>query len=156
MYRIVVIDTFLGVGLQKVYCQFRYLLSSFFLLDRFIPNFGNLLNLISYWIFSFVSVKVFFYVFFPSPCVDFRVLGQLHVCVFMYMCIYPWGFTLYTAGNSFKSLNFDFLSLIGVSDSEVFIVLILIYFSLLIHVKTSATWGGGRSPPHQSRTAYYL
>jgi hypothetical protein len=48
MYRIVVIDTFLGVGLQKVYCQFRYLLSSFFLLDRFIPNFGNLLNLISY------------------------------------------------------------------------------------------------------------
>ncbi len=40
-------------------------------------------------------------------------------------------------GNSFKSLNFDFLSLIGVSDSEVFIVLILIYFSLLIHVKTS-------------------
>jgi hypothetical protein len=63
---------------------------------------------------------------------------------------------LYTAGNSFKSLNFDFLSLIGVSDSEVFIVLILIYFSLLIHVKTSATWGGGRTPPHQSRTAYYL
>jgi hypothetical protein len=42
MYRIVVIDTFLGVGLQKVYCQFRYLLSSFFLLDRFISNFGNL------------------------------------------------------------------------------------------------------------------
>jgi hypothetical protein len=41
-------------------------------------------------------------------------------------------------------------------DSEVFIVLILIYFSVLIHVKTSATWGGGRSPPHQSRTAYYL
>ncbi len=72
------------------------------------------------------------------------------------VCIYPWGFTLYTAGNSFKSLNFDFLSLIGVSDSEVFIVLILIYFSLFIHVKTSATWGGGRSPPHQSRTAYYL
>ena len=54
---------------------------------------------------------------------------------------------------SFKSLNFDFHSLIGVSDSEVFIVLILIYFSLLIHVKISATWGGGRSPPHQSRTA---
>ncbi len=72
------------------------------------------------------------------------------------VCIYPWGFTSYTAGNSFKSLNFDFLSLIGVSDSEVFIVLILIYFSLLIHVKTSAAWGGGRSPPHQSRTAYYL
>ena len=57
---------------------------------------------------------------------------------------------------SFKSLNFDFHSLIGVSDSEVFIVLILIYFSLLTHVKTSATWGGGRTPPHQSRTAYYL
>ena len=54
---------------------------------------------------------------------------------------------------SFKSLNFDFHSLIGVSDSEVFIVLILIYFSFLIHVKISATWGG-RSPPHQSRTAY--
>ena len=70
--------------------------------------------------------------------------------------IYPWGYTLYTELNSFKSLNFDFLSLIGVSDSEVFIVLILIYFSLLIHVKTSAKWGGGRSPPHQSRTAYYL
>ena len=57
---------------------------------------------------------------------------------------------------SFKSLNFDFHSLIGVSDSEVFIVLILIYFSFLIHVKISATWGGGRSPPHQSRTAYIL
>ena len=54
--------------------------------------------------------------------------------------IYPWGYTLYTEGNSFKSLNFDFHSLIGVSDSEVFIVLILIYFSFLIHVKISAMW----------------
>ena len=31
-----------------LYCQFRYLLFSFFLLDRFLPNFGKLLNLISY------------------------------------------------------------------------------------------------------------
>ena len=47
VYRIVVIDIFLGVGLQNV-CQFHYLPSSFFLLDRFIQNSGNLLNLISY------------------------------------------------------------------------------------------------------------
>ena len=68
MYRIVVIDTFLGVGLQKVFCQFRYLLSSFFLLDRFIPNFGNLLNLISYrstGYFRSYLFKFYFMYFFP-------------------------------------------------------------------------------------------
>jgi hypothetical protein len=147
MYRILVIDTFLGVGLQKVYCQFRYLLSSFFLLDRFLPNFGNLLNLISYrspGYFRSYLFKFFFCIFSVIPVCRFSSL-RATACL---VCIYPWGFTLYTTGNSFKSLNFYFLSLIGVSDSEVFIVLILIYFSLLIHVKTSATWGGGRSPPH--------
>ena len=68
--RIVVIDTFLGVGLQKVYSQFRYLLSSFFLLDRFIPNFGNLLNLISYSTTGYFRpylFKFFFMYFFRNP-----------------------------------------------------------------------------------------
>ena len=48
VYRVVVIDTFLGVGLQKVCCKSRYLLSYFFPIEQFIPNFGNLFNLISY------------------------------------------------------------------------------------------------------------
>ena len=38
VYRIVLIDTFLGIGLQKVYCQFRYLLSSFFLLFFYLTD----------------------------------------------------------------------------------------------------------------------
>jgi hypothetical protein len=54
-------------------------------------------------------------------------------------------------GNSFKSLNFDFLLLIGVGDNEGFIV--LIYFSLLIHVKISATWGDGRA--HRTKVAHH-
>ncbi len=92
MYRIVVSYCrnryLLGVGLQKVYCQFRFLLSSFFLLDRFIPNFGNLLNLISYIItgyFRSYLFKFYFMYFFPlSPCLAFLVLGQLHVwCAFI-------------------------------------------------------------------------
>ena len=58
---------------------------------------------------------------------------------------------MYTELNSFKSLNFDFLFLIGVSDNEGFIV--LIYFSLLIPVKISATWGGGR--PHRTKVAHH-
>ena len=60
----------LGVGLQKVYCQFRFLLSSFFLLDRFIPNFGNLLNLISYrstGYFRSYLFKFYFMYFFRNP-----------------------------------------------------------------------------------------
>jgi hypothetical protein len=48
-------------------------------------------------------------------------------------------------------LNFDFLFLIGVSDNEGFIV--LIYFSLLIHVKISVTWGGGRA--HHTKVAHH-
>ena len=48
-------------------------------------------------------------------------------------------------------MNFDFLFLIGVSDNEVFIV--LIYFSLLIHVKIIATWGGGRA--HRTKVAHH-
>jgi hypothetical protein len=58
---------------------------------------------------------------------------------------------LNTEGNSFKSLNFDFLFLIGVSDNEGFIV--LIYFSLLIPVKISATWGSGRA--HRTKVAHH-
>jgi hypothetical protein len=72
MYRIVVSYRsnryLLGVGLQKVYCQFGLLLSSFFLLDRFIPNFGNLLNLISLSItgyFRSYLFKFYFMYFFP-------------------------------------------------------------------------------------------
>jgi hypothetical protein len=38
VYRIVLIDTFLGIGLQKVSCQFRYLLSSFFLLFFYLTD----------------------------------------------------------------------------------------------------------------------
>ena len=60
----------LGVGLQKVYCQFGLLLSSFFLLDRFIPNFGNLLNLISLSItgyFRSYLFKFFLFIFFRNP-----------------------------------------------------------------------------------------
>jgi hypothetical protein len=51
--------------------------------------------------------------------------------------------------------KFEFwFSLSDKSDSEGFIV--FIFFSLLIHVIISAAWGGGRSPPHQSRTAYFF
>ena len=64
VYRIVVINTFLGAGLQMVYCQFRYLPSSFFLLDRFIPNFGNLLNLISYATTGYFRSYLFFKMYF--------------------------------------------------------------------------------------------
>ena len=70
VYRIVLIDTFLGIGLQKVSCQFRYLLSSFFLLDRFIPNFGNIPNLISYattGYFRSYLFKFYFMYFFCNP-----------------------------------------------------------------------------------------
>ena len=74
VYRIVLIDTFLGVGLQKVSFQFRYLLSSFFssffLLGGFIPNFGNLLNLISYattGYFRSYLLKFFVMYFFRNP-----------------------------------------------------------------------------------------
>ena len=77
MYRIVVSYRsnryLLGVGLQKVYCQFGFLLSSFFLLDRFIPNFGNLLNLISYSLtgyFRSYRFKFFFMYFFRNPHVQ--------------------------------------------------------------------------------------
>ena len=51
---------------------------------------------------------------------------------------------------SFKSLNFEFAFLIGV----IVRVYCLNFFSLLSHLKISATWGGGPGPPHQSRTAY--
>ena len=60
-----------GVGLQKVHCQFRYLLSSFFLLGRFIPNFGNLLNLISCtttgYFRWYLFLSFFFMYFFRNP-----------------------------------------------------------------------------------------
>ena len=120
------------LGTQKVYCQFRYLLSSFFLLDRFIPNFGNLLNLISYRsteYFRSYLLKFFFCIFSVIPMCRFSSLRPTACLV----CIYSWGYTLCTEGNSFKSLNFDFIFLMGVSDIEGFIL--LIYFYLLIHVK---------------------
>ncbi len=87
MYRIVVIDTFLGVGLQKVYCQFRYLLSSFFLLDQFIPNFGNLLNLISYATTGYFRSYLlkFFLCIFSVPVCRFSSL-RTTACL---VCIYP-------------------------------------------------------------------
>ena len=87
MYRIVVIDTYLGVGLQRVYCQFRYLLSSFFLLDRFIPNFGNLLNLISYATTGYFRsfLLKFFLCIFSVPVCRFLSL-RATACL---VCIYP-------------------------------------------------------------------
>jgi hypothetical protein len=51
-----------------------------------------------------------------------------------------------------QKLNFDFCFLKGVSDSEGFYSHNL--FLSLNSCKNQATWGGGRSPPHQSRTAY--
>jgi hypothetical protein len=88
MYRIVVIDTFLGVGLQKVYCQFRYLLSSFFLLDRFIPNFGNLLNLISYattGYFRWYLLKFFLCIFSVIPMCIFSSISATACLVCIYL-----------------------------------------------------------------------
>jgi hypothetical protein len=99
--------------LSLVYCQFRYLLSSLFLLDRFIRNFGNLLNLISYrstGYFRSYLLKFFLCIFSVIPMCRFSSL-RATACL---VCIYPWGYTLYTEGNSFKSLNFDFPFLRGV------------------------------------------
>ena len=86
------------------------------------PIYSKLLD-----IFVRICLSFFLCIFSVIPMCRFSSL-RATACL---VRIYPWGYTLYTELNSFKSLNFDFLSLIGVSDSEVFIVLILnLFFSL--------------------------